>query len=65
MGGEAGASAVWQVLTGMYNPSGRLSETYPIEENDLPFNNEFPQKSQMSFIKKVFLLAIDIMKQQK
>ena len=52
LGGEAGASAVWQVLTGMYNPSGRLSETYPIEENDLPFNNEFPQKKPNVFYKE-------------
>lgn len=41
LGGEAGASAIWEVLTGKYNPSGRLSETYPVSEKDIPFNDEF------------------------
>lgn len=41
LGGEAGASAIWEVLTGKYNPSGRLSETYPVKEADIPFNDEF------------------------
>ncbi|GFZ27095.1 glycoside hydrolase family 3 C-terminal domain-containing protein [Lactobacillus corticis] len=44
LGGEAGASAMWEVLTGKYNPSGRLAETYPMKETDIPFDNEFPEK---------------------
>lgn len=45
LGGEAGASATWDVLTGKYNPSGRLSETYPLKELDIPFNDEFPEEN--------------------
>ncbi|MBP2056939.1 beta-glucosidase [Lactobacillus colini] len=52
LGGEAGASAVWEVLTGKYNPSGRLSETYPLQENDIPFNNEFPQSNPNVYYKE-------------
>lgn len=42
LGGEAGASAMLDVLMGRHNPSGKLAETYPIKYEDTPFANEFP-----------------------
>ncbi|MFK5676813.1 MULTISPECIES: glycoside hydrolase family 3 C-terminal domain-containing protein [unclassified Ligilactobacillus] len=43
LGGEAGASAMWNVLTGDVNPSGHLAETYPFSADDVPFNTDYPE----------------------
>lgn len=42
LGGEAGAPAMLDVLTGRINPSGKLSETYPQSLSDVPSSREFP-----------------------
>ncbi|MCD5535337.1 glycoside hydrolase family 3 C-terminal domain-containing protein [Lactobacillus delbrueckii] len=52
LGGEAGASAVWEVLTGKYNPSGRLAESYPLTETDIPFDSEFPEEKHNVYYKE-------------
>ncbi len=44
--GQAGARAVLRVLTGAVNPSGRLSETYPLSYADVPSAPYFPQKER-------------------
>ncbi len=36
LSGEAGASAVAQILTGEVNPSGKLTESYPLSVSDNP-----------------------------
>lgn len=36
LSGEAGAGAMLQILTGRVNPSGKLSETYPMRYEDTP-----------------------------
>lgn len=36
LGGEAGASAMAQILTGEVNPSGKLAESYPLSVADNP-----------------------------
>ena len=36
LGGEGGAGAMLEILTGKANPSGRLSETYPLRYEDTP-----------------------------
>ncbi|MFC3927603.1 glycoside hydrolase family 3 C-terminal domain-containing protein [Streptococcus caprae] len=42
LSGEAGALAILDVLTGKTNPSGKLSETYPLDLSDVPSSYEFP-----------------------
>ncbi len=44
--GQAGARAVLKVVTGQVNPSGKLSETYPLSYEDVPTANYFPAKER-------------------
>lgn len=42
LGGQAGAGAVADILTGAVNPSGKLAETYPLRIEDTPCHHNFP-----------------------
>ena len=42
LGGQAGAEAMLDLLTGAVNPSGRLAETYPLRLEDTPVHRYFP-----------------------
>ena len=44
--GQAGASAILKVILGEVNPSGKLSETYPIIYEDTPSAPYFPAKER-------------------
>ncbi|HIU74848.1 MAG TPA: glycoside hydrolase family 3 C-terminal domain-containing protein [Candidatus Pelethocola excrementipullorum] len=48
LSGQAGASAMLDIITGKENPSGRLSETYPIRYEDTPAYEYFPSKERSS-----------------
>ena len=48
LGGQAGASAMVNVLTGKVNPSGRLNETYSIHYEDTPCYHYYPGKERSS-----------------
>ena len=48
LGGQAGASALLNVLTGKVNPSGRLNETYPVRYEDTPCFAYYPSKERSS-----------------
>jgi beta-glucosidase len=48
LSGQAGASAMLDVLTGTYCPSGKLNETYPIRYEDTPAYHYFPGKERSS-----------------
>lgn len=42
LGGQAGASAMLNVLSGQVNPGGKLSETFPIAYADMPVSQYYP-----------------------
>ena len=42
LGGQAGGSAVVDIITGKVNPSGKLAETYPVSLDTNPSYNFFP-----------------------
>ena len=46
LGGQAGASAMLEVLTGWQNPCGKLAETIPLCYEDTPAAQYFPGKKQ-------------------
>ena len=51
LNGQAGSGATLEILTGKVNPSGRLSETYPIKYDDTPTEKYFPAHGFNSFYK--------------
>lgn len=46
LSGQAGAGAILDILTGKINPSGKLSETYPIHHEDTPAFYNFPSRER-------------------
>lgn len=48
LGGQAGASAMMNVLTGKVCPSGKLNETYPLYYKDTPAFKYYPGKERSS-----------------
>jgi len=46
LNGQAGAGAVFDLLTGRANPSGKLAETYPVHYEDTPAFNYFPSQQR-------------------
>lgn len=52
LSGEAGASAMLDALTGRVNPSGKLSETYPILLSDVPSSVDYPAEGEFALYKE-------------
>jgi beta-glucosidase len=48
LGGQAGAGAMVDVLTGVVNPSGKLAETWPLICEDTPSYNYYPGMEKTS-----------------
>ena len=46
LGGQAGAGAMLEVLTGWQNPCGKLAETIPLHYEDTPAARYFPGRKQ-------------------
>lgn len=52
LGGQAGAPAVFSVLTGAVNPSGRLAESYPLSLADTPAHPHFPASGRYALYRE-------------
>ncbi len=52
LGGQAGAPAMVSALTGQINPSGRLTETYPLSLDDTPTAGNFPVTERHSLYRE-------------
>jgi len=48
LGGQAGAKAILNVITGKANPSGKLAETYPLVYADVPNAKYFHNRNRSS-----------------
>lgn len=46
--GQAGAGAMFDLVSGKINPSGKLNETYPLKYEDTPAVKNFPSKKRNS-----------------
>ncbi|KXT79030.1 glycoside hydrolase family 3 C-terminal domain-containing protein [Streptococcus sp. DD13] len=57
LSGEAGATALLDVLTGRANPSGRLSESYPYALSDIPSSRDFPAKGLYSYYREALYVG--------
>ena len=42
LGGQASGSAIARIISGKVNPSGKLAETYPLCESDVPCGDSYP-----------------------
>ncbi len=55
LGGQAGGSAVVNILYGKVNPSGKLAETLPIKLSDNPSYLNFAEKEKVNYSEGVFV----------
>jgi beta-glucosidase len=46
LAGQAGGSAIAQIIFGLANPSGKLAETFPVTQGDLPADANFPGEAR-------------------
>ena len=52
LNGQAGASAILDILCGKVNPSGKLAETFPIVYEDIPTSDSYPTMQRTSDYKE-------------
>lgn len=52
LAGQAGGRAIWDILTGLVSPSGKLNESYPLVYEDTPSYNYYPGEQVTSEYKE-------------
>ena len=55
LSGQNGGQAAYELLFGLKNPSGRLSETWPISYKDIPFGEEYAKTSQDVYKESIYV----------
>ena len=55
LSGQNGGEAAYELLFGIKNPSGRLSETWPISYQDIPFGEEYAKTSQDVYKESIYV----------
>ena len=53
--GQSGGEAVYELLFGKANPSGRLSESWPDSYKDVPFHKEFTETTNDRYKESIFV----------
>lgn len=53
--GQGGAEAIWRLLTGKANPSGRLSETWPMRYEDVPSSESFNRQRDALYTEGIYV----------
>ena len=55
LSGQNGGLAAYELLFGLANPSGRLSETWPISYQDVPFHEEYANSPQDVYKESIYV----------
>lgn len=55
LSGQAGAGAILDILTGKVNPSGKLVETYPLSDNDVPCSEIYADRYAPVYKESVYV----------
>lgn len=53
--GQNGGEATWALLYGKVNPSGKLAETWPLRQEDVPFDDSFAQSIHEVYREGIFV----------
>jgi len=53
--GQGGAEAVYRLLTGKENPSGRLSETWPVSYYDVPSSDTYAKQRDAYYTEGIYV----------
>lgn len=57
LSGQAGAKAIMNIISGKVNPSGKLTETYPINYADIPSASMYPGVEKLAVYKEALYIG--------
>lgn len=55
LSGQNSGEATYELLFGVANPSGKLSETWPMKYEDVPFGDEYSKKPQEVYKESIYV----------
>lgn len=55
LSGQNGGSALYELLFGLVNPSGKLGETWPLSYKDVPFGDKFSKTVQEVYKESIYV----------